>query len=271
LPAATDEALGYVNMGKMADAALVWGENVLRTLGPLQEPADAAARPIRDSVQQLRRQVKKLAFGVSQARVGAQFGARQANMLGEPTVKYDELTDEQLKFVRDLQKEADSKVGQQKAAVAKTSERVHPYQAAAAAGGGRLKSECHTCGVAGHWARDMKCKPADIQAKAIRDAAAKMQLQLLPSFPGGGYPAAAGAGVVAGQRFGQLAYPAVAAPFNAAYPGMPGQFYLPSGGQVFANPVGAGPGQPAVAAQGQPAAVDLPQLAYMPGPSNTGN
>jgi hypothetical protein len=110
LPVSSAEALCFVNMGKNVEAALTSGEDALRSLGPLQEPAEAEARPVREAVQNLRRLVKKLRFGVSFVRVAAQFGASQANMLGapaEPALYFPGLSEEQLQFVRDLQREAD--------------------------------------------------------------------------------------------------------------------------------------------------------------------
>jgi hypothetical protein len=109
VPAGTAEALCFVNMGKNMEVALTLGEDTLRVLGPMQEPADAEARPVREAVLNLRRLVQKLEYGVSFVRVAVMFGARQANMLGvqaEPALQFPGLSDEQLQFVRDLQKEA---------------------------------------------------------------------------------------------------------------------------------------------------------------------
>jgi hypothetical protein len=39
----------------------------------------------------------------------------------------------------------------------------------------KASSFCHACGKKGHWRHDKECNPADVQAKTMRDAAAKLR------------------------------------------------------------------------------------------------
>jgi len=97
-------------------------------------------------------------------RLANELGYGAANQILAPVAAYEGMSDEQRSMIKKMQKEA--------AEAKKESTRSRPYQPAANRSDAKTISQCRVCGVTGHWAADGKCKPADIQAKAMRDAAA---------------------------------------------------------------------------------------------------
>jgi Zinc knuckle len=122
---------------------------------------------------------------LTQIRLANLYGYGPAVRIAAP-VKFAGLTEEQMKVLKEVQKESVAAADMGKMALVRATVKAQPYPAGGAAGGVvqmadcRAVSTCHTCGVSGHWARDNKCKPTDIQAKAMRDAAAKMQMSVMP-------------------------------------------------------------------------------------------
>jgi hypothetical protein len=165
-----------------------------------------------------RRQARSLATTITDLRLANDLGCEYALKVSAPAIKYDMLTEEQQKVLKELQKSQ----GNTAKAEFDTRDRPHPYS------GGQqrgviTKGECRACGVMGHWARDDKCKMVDVQRKAARDAAEQFQRQF--GHPGGF------AGQQAQQYPAQYGYnvPAHLAPAAAGYAG-------PSGGMGGAQP-----------------------------------
>jgi hypothetical protein len=186
MSAATEDAKFFAATAKCIADQLVFGEDALRLLAPRQEEEAAAQRPVAEAVQLLRRLLTRLSRTFTQLQLANMYGSQQALRIAGPHTKIRGLSDEEMKILREVQKEGEAQISAGKMAAAKLAAKVAPYPAPGAGGPAadrKAASACHTCGVTGHWARDNRCKPADIHAKAMRDAAAKMQLAAMPSLP----------------------------------------------------------------------------------------
>jgi hypothetical protein len=207
----TPEEQVIANTAKRVVEDLMRVEAGLRSIATLDAAGNDAAKKI--ALQNtFRRQAKSLATTLTELRLANDLGCANALRVAAPAVKYDMLTEEQQKVLKDLQKE--------QAVTQKTEankNRPHPYDG----GAGRsaiFKGECRLCGVQGHWQKDKMCKTVDIQRKAARDANMQYQQQWAMS---GGY---------SGQPMQQYGYgvPAQLAPAAAGYAGPSG---MGGGGQ----------------------------------------
>jgi hypothetical protein len=201
----TPEEKVIANTAKRVVEDLMRVEAGLRSIETMAAAGNDAAKKI--ALQNtFRRQAKSLATTLKELRLANDLGCANALRVAAPAVKYDMLTEEQQKVLKDLQKE--QAVTQKSEAI---NNRPHPYDG----GAGRsaiFKGECRLCGVQGHWQRDKLCKTVDIQRKAARDVGMQYQQQWAVS---GGY---------SGQPMQQYGYgaPAHLAPAAAGYAGPSG-------------------------------------------------
>jgi hypothetical protein len=167
----TPERRIIANTAKRIVEDLMRVEAGLRHMALLDAAGNDAAR--KTALQNtFRRQARSLATTLTELRLANDLGCEAALQVSAPVVKYDMLTEEQQKVLKELQKD---RAATTKAETA-INNRPHPYS------GGQqrgviTKGECRACGVMGHWARDDKCKTVDIQRKAARDAAEQLQRQ----------------------------------------------------------------------------------------------
>lgn len=163
MPRDTEEGrLLYGATTKMEEARLSVEEAVLR-LGRIAEDADENMRErLNNTRQNLRRAITKYAEVSSSLRMASELGFGPANQVFSNIAGYEGLSEDQRTMLKKLQKEAmDAK---------KEAAKAKPYQVPVRNPEFKTISQCHVCGVSGHWAKDGRCKPADIQAKALRDA-----------------------------------------------------------------------------------------------------
>lgn len=224
----TPEQRVIANTAKRVVEDLMQVEAGLRAMALLDAAGNDAAR--KTALQNtFRRQAKSLATTLTDLRLANDLGCENALKVSAPAVKYDMLTDEQQKVLKELQKNQAGK--------AETDNRnsPHPYS------GGQqrgviTKGECKACGVMGHWARDDKCKTVDVQRKAARDAAEQFQRQFGHS---GGF-----SGQHMQQYPAQYGYnvPAHLAPAAAGYAGPSGGMGGAQQGVIAGPPPAAGGG-----------------------------
>jgi hypothetical protein len=151
-----DESRLAVAMVKMVADHMHCLEEAVRRLVPRME-AEGDNTPIRDAVQWLRRAGAEQQLCLTRARLAADFGWSGAAQAAAPVVKYAGLSEEQMKVVRELQKEKDQE---------RTRQRETPYSAGRTR---RRPGSCNICGVEGHWGKDNACRITDIQAKLRRE------------------------------------------------------------------------------------------------------
>jgi len=175
----TAEAKMCYSVGVVVAELLDHQEEMLRVMAARQEAADAAARPNAEAAANMRRQVQQLEKLFTRLRLTRLYGQEQADKVLNPTIlEFDGLTEEQMKALKEVQKESE---GAAKAArrqderKSAAGDRGHPYRASGEVSGVRRVMDCFACGKSGHWAREGKCKPADLQAKAYKDMMASMQ------------------------------------------------------------------------------------------------
>jgi hypothetical protein len=104
-----------------------------------------------------RRQARSLATTLTDLRLANDLGCESALKVSAPAIKYDMLTEEQQKVLKELQKD---QAATQKAETASRN-RPLPYSGGPTRGV-IIKGECKVCGVMGHWAQDNACKTADV-------------------------------------------------------------------------------------------------------------
>lgn len=187
--AETVEMQHTVATAEIAESILTRVEDVLRSLQTVAAPAPA---PVTAAIPVLRTAFTDLDKVISLTIITGKYGFEQAARMRAPMpIDLGSLSAEEQRVLREIQKDAETKV---KHAAPKA--RQAPYAAPNMGTGASFRSNnttCHSCGQVGHWSRDNKCRVTDIQAKALRDATAKLQLTALPSmhtgapYQGGGY------------------------------------------------------------------------------------
>jgi hypothetical protein len=103
------------------------------------------------------RLARSLATTLTDLRLANDLGCEFALKVSVPAIKYDMLTEEQQKVLKELQKD---QAATQKVETASRN-RPLPYSGGATRGV-ITKGECKVCVVMGHWARDNACKTADV-------------------------------------------------------------------------------------------------------------
>ncbi len=151
-----DESRLAVAMAEMVADHMHCLEETVRQLVPRME-AEGDNTPIRDAVQWLRRTGAEQQLCLTRARLAAELGWSRAARAAAPVVKYAGLSKEQMKVMRELQKEKDQE---------RTRQREMPYSAGRTR---RRPGSCNICSVEGHWRKDNACRITDIQAKLRRE------------------------------------------------------------------------------------------------------
>lgn len=159
-------------------------ETVLRRISGLQEAANAADTPIWDAVQVLRKHVPVMEKSVTRFRLAIGYGYDVAAEIAAPVVTMWGLSDEQQKLFQTMQKDRAKLEKKAAAAVAEPRQQMavsggtNGGAAMFGTGGARKRpanSYCFACGSQDHWAKDGRCNPADVNAKAMRDAQRQLQ------------------------------------------------------------------------------------------------
>ena len=222
----TPEQQVIANTAKKVMEDLMRVEAGLRAIATLDATGNDAAK--NTALQNtFRRQAKSLATTLTDLRLANDLGCAAAVKVSAPAVKYDMLTEEQQKVLKEMQKE--------QAATTKTEatrSRPHPYEAGPSRS---FKGECRVCGIHGHWQKDKMCKPEDIMRKAARDAGMQYQQHYAGSGGFSGQPMQHMQPMQPMQQYGYGA-PAHLAPAAAGY--------------VGGNAVGGGQQGPGVGQQG---------------------
>lgn len=112
---------------------------------------------------------------VTYTRIAHDHGFGLAAKIRAPTATYAALSEEQQQIIKEHLKEEEKLKKEQlkEKKEAEKSTRSQPYPAGNTLAERKNQGHCHVCGQSGHWFRDGKCKPADIQAKAMKDAGIK--------------------------------------------------------------------------------------------------
>ena len=236
----TPERKIIANTAKRIVEDLMRVEAGLRAMALLDAAGNDAAR--KTALQNtFRRQAKSLATTLTELRLANDVGCEAALQVSAPAVKYDMLTEEQQKVLKELQKDRAATTK------AETANRMRPQPYSGGPQRGVItKGECKACGVMGHWARDDKCKTVDIQRKAAKDAAEQIQRQYSQSSGFAGpymqqYP-----GQQMQQYPAQYGYnvPAHLAPAAAGYAGPSGGMGGAQSGLITGPQAAAGGGAP---------------------------
>ena len=184
----SEEGKGLQAFMLKLDTIRIGKEDALRQIKPQMDHADAALQNRAKAVaQSLRMGIKEATQLATYIKLSSQIGFEEAGRIVEPVYDYEGLTEEQMKLLKEVQKNITSKMKVSQEAQHKQT----PYAASGEGGGrpygpgNRGTQSCNNCGVVGHWARDNRCRPADVQAKALKDAQAKLQLQAMPSLQTG--------------------------------------------------------------------------------------
>ncbi len=121
--------------------------------------------------------LRSLATVITEMRLAHDLGFDVALCISAPAMKYEKLSEEQLKILKEFQKELTASLK----AESQKRDRPQPYAGSGAGGSGGSgfrQGTCRACDRPGHWQFDNKCKAVDVQRKAVRDAQQQFQQQL---------------------------------------------------------------------------------------------